>query len=395
MQRVLITGGAGFIGSSLAGALMHSKNYHVTVLDNLSRGCLKNISRWLGSPGFEFVHADLLDNSKFNEKKSSMLQKIVDSSDMVFHLAANPDVAIGTENTHMDFQQNVQATYNLLEAIRKSQQVVDHKNGNGNDKQEERIRNKKKRLIFASSSTVYGKADKRPTPENYSPLNPISLYGSTKLAGEAIISGYCHMFGIHCIVARLANIIGPTNTHGVIYDFITKLSTHPDFLDILGNGQQDKSYLYVEDCVDALMLLSGRMWTNSGSSVENIKGDTRQDELDVDDSANISGTQTNKESYEKKPQFEVFNIGSDDTITVLQIAQILMDQLSLRSEKVKKVFKNNFEDGRGWKGDVPDFWLDCSKLKGIGWKPKYSRSRDAVLHSCAEYIKTGIGKKCV
>src|ERR687890_772296 len=122
MQRVLITGGAGFIGSSLAGALMLSKNYHVTVLDNLSRGCVKNISRWLGSPGFEFVHADLLDNSKFNEKKFSTLQKVVDSSDMVFHLAANPEVAIGTENTHIDFQQNVQATYNLLEAIRKNKE---------------------------------------------------------------------------------------------------------------------------------------------------------------------------------------------------------------------------------------------------------------------------------
>src|SRR5918996_3892130 len=281
MQRVLITGGAGFIGSSLAGALMLSENYHVTVLDNLSRGCLKNISRWLGSPRFEFVHADLLDNSKFNEKKFSTMQKVVDSSDMVFHLAANPEVAIGTENTHIDFQQNVQATYNLLEAIRKSQQVVDHKNGNGNDKQEERIRNKKKRLIFASSSTVYGKADKRPTPENYSPLNPISLYGSTKLAGEAIISGYCHMFGIHCIVARLANIIGPRNTHGVIYDFITKLSAHPDFLDILGNGQQDKSYLYIDDCVNALMLLSDLMQKNSESVIETQENVNKRQEIPV------------------------------------------------------------------------------------------------------------------
>src|ERR671916_1886190 len=388
MRRVLITGGAGFIGSSLASALMLSKNYHVTVLDNLSRGCLKNISRWLGSPRFEFVHADLLDNSKFNEKKSSTLQKIVDSSDMVFHLAANPEVAIGTENTHIDFQQNVQATYNLLEAIRKSQQVVDHKNGNGNDKQEERIGNKKKRLIFASSSTVYGKADKRPTPEDYSPLNPISLYGSTKLAGEAIISGYCHMFGIHCIVARLANIIGPRNTHGVIYDFITKLSTHPDFLDILGNGQQNKSYLYIDDCVNALILLSELMQKNSESITETRKNiNKRQGITSVKSSAGEIGNQNDKNS--DLTQYDVFNIGSDDTITVMQIARIVIDQLSLKNENVKTEFKNSFKDGRGWKGDIPDFWLDCSKLKGIGWKPKYS-SRDAVLRTCKEYIKSGL-----
>jgi UDP-glucose 4-epimerase len=228
--RVLITGGAGFIGSSLAGAfLLSKKNYHVTVLDNLSRGHLKNISKWLGSPRFEFVQGDLLDYSTSNphDQKASPLQKIVDNSDIIFHLAANPDVTIGTVNTHIDFQQNVQATYNLLEAIRKSQRVPDSENVIGDHTL------KKKRVIFASSSTVYGKANKRPTPENYSPLYPISLYGSTKLACEAIISGYCHMFDIYGIVARLANIIGPRNTHGVIYDFITKLSVRPDFLDIL------------------------------------------------------------------------------------------------------------------------------------------------------------------
>ena len=159
MRRVLITGGAGFIGSSLTSALMLSKkNYHVTVFDNLSRGNVKNISQWLGSPGFEFIQADLLDYSNLNEQTSSPLQSIVDSSDIIFHLAANPDVAIGAENTDLDFQQNVQATYNLLEAVRKSQQALDHKNMNRNGKQ------MKKTLIFASTSTVYGNANKRPTP---------------------------------------------------------------------------------------------------------------------------------------------------------------------------------------------------------------------------------------
>jgi UDP-glucose 4-epimerase len=358
MEMVLITGGAGFIGSSLVSALMLSKNYHVTVLDNLSRGSKKNISRWLGAPNFEFVHADLLDNSKpFNEEAPSPLQQVVDKSDIIFHLAANPNVVIGADNTRIDFQQNVQATYNLLEAIHKSQAALekDSKNKN-NDKQ------KRKRLIFASSSTVYGEANKRPTPESYSSLYPISLYGATKLAGEAIISGYCHMFNIQCVVARLANIIGPRSTHGVVYDFITKLSSHPDYLDILGNGQQNKSYLYINDCISALVLLSERMRTNFG------EGDSKR-------------------------LFEVFNIGSDDTITVLEIAQIVIEHLSLQNQEVRKVFKNDLDGGRGWKGDVPDFWLDCSKLKGAGWRPNYSNSRDAVIQTCKEYLQQNLKKK--
>jgi UDP-glucose 4-epimerase len=385
MQKVLITGGAGFIGSSLASALLLSeKNYHVTVLDNLSRGRLENISQCLELPSFEFVNADLLDYSNSNGQKASTLQKIVNRSDIIFHLAANPDVAIGTENTQIDFQQNVQATYNLLESVRKSQQAVDYKNTNRYETQN------KKRLIFTSSSTVYGKAKKRPTPENYSPLYPISLYGSTKLAGEAIISGYCHMFGIYCVIARLANIIGPTNTHGVIYDFIRKLTAHPDFLAILGNGQQDKSYLYIDDCVSALILLSDWMQISSGGASETNKNiEKQQGKIALEKSARESGPRYGKESYES--QFQVFNIGSDDTITVLQIAQIVMEKLSLGSKKVKTVFRNNFEDGRGWKGDVPDFWLDCSKLKGIGWEPKYSHSKDAVMRACEEYAKRGVG----
>ena len=326
------------------------------------------------------MNEDLLDYSNSNGQKASALQKIVDKSDIIFHLAANPDVAIGTEDTRIDFQQNVQATYNLLESVRKSQLASDYEN----------IRNKK-RLIFTSSSTVYGRANKRPTPENYSPLHPVSMYGSTKLAAEAIISGYCHMFGIYCVVARLANIVGPTNNHGVIYDFIRKLTSHPEFLDILGNGQQDKSYLYIDDCVSALMLLSDWIQTNSGSTSETNENIVKQQcRLALENSASESGPRYNKESYGS--QFQVFNIGSDDTITVLQLAQMVMEQLSLGSKKVKIVFKNNFEDGRGWKGDVPDFWLDCSRLKDIGWKPKYSRSKDAVLRACGEYIKWGKGR---
>src|SRR5919106_2091157 len=296
MLRALITGGAGFIGSSLAGALLLSKkNYHVTVLDNLSRGHLNNISKWLGSPRFEFVQADLLDYSTSDpsDQKASPLQKIVNNSDIISHLAANPDVAIGAVDTYIDFQQNVQATYNLLEAIRKSQRFPDSENVIGEHSL------KKKRVIFASSSTVYGKANKRPTPESYSPLYPISLYGSTKLACEAIISGYCHMFDIYGIVARLANIIGPRNTHGVVYDFITKLSSHPDYLDILGNGHQNKSYLYIGDCISALILLSERMQANLDNSDSDDHNEKNNDHQNTG-SDNKKIHKNKEDSHQKK-----------------------------------------------------------------------------------------------
>jgi UDP-glucose 4-epimerase len=387
MQTVLITGGAGFIGSSLVNALMTSRNCKIIVLDNLSRGSLDNISNWVGSPNFEFVQYDMLDDSNPCNEQESLLQRAVDRSDIIFHLAANPDVVIGAENTHIDFQQNVQVTYNLLEAIRKSKVNVVQKNANLTER-------KKKQLIFASSSTVYGEAIVKPTPENYSPLYPISLYGATKLAGEAIISGYSHMFDIQCKVARLANIIGPTNSHGVVHDFISKLASHPDYLDILGNGQQNKSYLHIDDCISALILLSEKLEEDYDDTNSLNKNEKMNSQLTYVNSSNRpTEIYNNNQSFHKQSRFEVFNIGSDDTITVMQIAHIVIDQLSLKRDNVRKAFKNTFEGGRGWKGDVPDFWLDCSKLKDAGWSPKYKKSKDAVIHTCSEYINMNTMKR--
>lgn len=315
MNKILVTGGAGFIGSSVVSSLMVSNKYQVTVFDNFSTGHLDNIERWLGSPNFKLIRGDMLE--------SHSLEQAINNCDTVCHFAANPIVMLGDSDTRIDFEQNLLATYNLLEAMRKSPSC--------------------KRIMFTSTSAIYGEADIIPTSEKYSPVKPISLYGATKLACEALISGYCYMFNISCIVVRLANVIGSISRHGVIYDFITKLRTNQAHLDILGNGKQNKSYLHIDDCISGLKLLLG------------ILGQTR---------------------------FEVFNMGSDDAITVLEIADIIINELSLNS--VEKRFMDRF-GGRGWNGDVKEYSLDCSKLKSTGWRAELG-SKDAVVRSVRQYL---------
>lgn len=316
MSRILITGGAGFIGSSLVSALSSSEHNQLVVFDNLSKRNKENINRWFQNSNSIFIENDMLDISG--------LQKAVDISDVVFHLAANPTVALGAFDTRIDYDQNLVATYNLLEAMRKSKSC--------------------KKIFFTSTSTVYGEADTIPTPETYAPLKPISLYGATKLACEAMISGYCHSFNMSGIVFRLANIIGPKNKHGVIYDFVTKLTANPKCLDILGNGNQNKSYLYIEDCIDAILTVAS-------------KNDNRV--------------------------FDILNVGSNDMVKVLDIASIVISELSLKDVDIRFIDEFN---GAGWKGDVREFLLDCSKLETLGCKPKYN-SREAVIITASQYAK--------
>jgi UDP-glucose 4-epimerase len=327
-SRILVTGGAGFIGSSLIHTLMSSKEHHheVIAFDNLSRGRIENISNWLGRPNFTFIQGDMLD--------PLLLENVVESCDTVFHLAANPIVALGRTDSKTDYQQNLLATYNLLEAMKKSLRC--------------------KKVIFASTSTVYGEAEIMPTIETYSPLKPISLYGATKLACEAIISGYCHMFDMSSVIVRLANVIGLLNTRGVIYDFIIKLKDNPTHLEVLGNGKQNKSYLYIEDCINALLKL-----------------------------LKMSDEETTTKS------FEIFNVGSDDTITVLEIADIIIHKLSLSNVNIRLIDPLH---GRGWKGDVKEYLLDCSKLKAKGWKPRFD-SRSAVIRTVEEFLNRINNKK--
>ncbi len=299
-MKVLVTGGAGFIGSHLVDRLF-KEGHEVIVLDNLSTGKKEFLEGHLGDPKFKFYKVNLAMDG---------LDRHFKGVDEVWHLAANADVKAALRDTRIDLEQNVIATYRVLEAMR---------------------RNNVGRILFTSSSTVYGEADRMPTPEDYAPLLPISVYGAAKLSCEALISSYCHTFGMTAVLFRLANIIGPRSTHGIIYDFLGKLKQNPNELEVLGDGKQKKSYLYVDDCVDAMVLADGK----------------------------------------SKDTVGVFNVGSDDCIVISEIAELVCKKSKLRP-------KMTFTGGdRGWKGDVPLMLLDVSKLEGLGFKPKYN-SRQAV-----------------
>jgi len=304
-SKVLITGGAGFIGSHLAEKLVNL-GFDVYVYDNLSSGKLENINHLLDRKNFRFVKEDLLQPKN--------LPKILNDCELVFHLAANPEVKISSTNPEIHFQQNLVSTYNLLECLRK----------NGNVKT----------LIFTSSSTVYGEAE-IPTPEEYSPLKPISIHGAVKLACEVLISAYTRNYGFKSIIYRLANIVGPRSCHGVVVDFVKKLRENSEELEILGDGFQKKSYLYVDDCVNAI--LQGLNTANNGDNVK------------------------------------VFNVGSNDQIDVLTVAKIVVEEMGLKNVKFKPT--GGVNGGRGWIGDVKNMLLDISKLKSIGWKPTHNSEK--------------------
>ncbi len=311
-QSILVTGGAGFIGSHLVERLLLENE--VTVLDNFSSGKREFLAPYLDNPDFHLLDGDLRD--------AGLLKKAMEGKDMVFHLSANPDVKLGAENTSVHLEQNVLATYNLLEAMRKSGV---------------------QRIAFTSTSTVYGEATKVPTPEDYGPLLPISLYGASKLSCEALISSYCHTFEMQSWIYRFANIVGERGTHGVLVDFIRKLREDPDRLKILGSGKQRKSYLEVKDCVRAMI-----------------------------DAVEHSSDETN-----------VFNIGSADTVDVTEIADIVVEQMGLSEVKYDYTGGTN---GRGWKGDVLVMQLSIEKIKKLGWKPRLG-SAGAIRMAIASLLR--------
>ncbi|MEM5778166.1 MAG: NAD-dependent epimerase/dehydratase family protein [Candidatus Aenigmatarchaeota archaeon] len=303
MSKVLVTGGAGFIGSHLVDKLI-TKN-EIVVFDNLSSGSLRNLEHLKNNKNFSFIKSNLL-----NPKN---IESALDGVSKVYHIAANPDVRLGETNTKAHFEQNIVASYNLLEAMRKKDV---------------------EKIIFTSSSTVYGDAKIIPTPEDY-PTIPISIYGASKLAVEGMISSYCHTFGMQAVIFRFANVIGSRSEHGVIVDFIKKLKNNPNKLEILGDGNQTKSYIYIKDCIEGMLF-----------GEENTRN-----------------------------KFEIFNLGSEDKITVKEIANLVVSNLGLKN--VKYEFTGGYE-GRGWKGDVKLMQLSIDKIKKLGWKPKYS-SKEAII----------------
>ena len=299
-MKALVTGGAGFIGSHFVDRMM-GLGWEVRVLDDLSAGRLDNVKRWLDHERFEFIKGDMRD--------PGIVEEAVDGVEVVFHLAANPEVRIGSQSPELLYETNVLITYNLLNAMRNS---------------------KAEYLVFTSSSTVYGDASVIPTPEDYAPLEPISVYGGAKLAAEALISGYAHTFGFRALIFRLANIIGERSNHGVIYDFINKLRKTPYELEILGDGTQRKSYLHVSDTVDGMLQI-----------FEHFKRENKT--------------------------VDFYNLGNEDWITVKEIAEIVSEEMGL-----KPVFKftGGVDGGRGWKGDVKFMRLSIEKAKKVRWWPK-------------------------
>ncbi|MCX8183278.1 MAG: NAD-dependent epimerase/dehydratase family protein [Crenarchaeota archaeon] len=303
MSTALVTGGAGFIGSHLVDRLVE-KGWSVTVLDNFSTGRFENVEQAFKTGRLRIIIGDAKTIGLLGEETSV---------EYVFHFAANPDVRETSPSIH--FQENIVATFNMLEYARKTGV---------------------KMFVFASSSTVYGDASKIPTPEDYGPLKPISLYGAAKLAAEGLVSSYCRTFGMEGVSLRLANVVGPRLTHGVVYDFINKLVENPTRLEILGDGSQRKSYIWVGDCIEAVLHVS---------------------------------------KYVEASRYEVYNIGSEDWVTVSEIADMVAESMGLKN--VEKVFTGGVENGRGWIGDVKLMNLDISRIKATGWRPRHT-SREAV-----------------
>jgi len=308
---VLVTGGAGFIGSHLVDRLV-KVGLSVKVIDNLSSGRLENLSQHRGNPRVEVITGDL--------KRIEDALKAVDGVNAVFHFAANPEVRVSTTNPEIHFNENVVATFNLLEAMRKR------------DVRE---------LVFASSSSVYGEPERIPVGEE-APIQPVSVYGASKAACENLIHAYVKLYGMKAVILRYANVVGPRLRHGVIWDLANKLKKNPNELEILGDGKQTRSYIYIDDAVEATMIA----WRKTSDD------------------------------------YSVYNVGSEDWITVDEVADQVIEAMNLVN--VRKIYKPVLH-GVGWPGDVKKIALRIDKIKQLGFKPSLS-SKEAVKATTREII---------
>jgi UDP-glucose 4-epimerase len=298
LRKALVTGGAGFIGSTLADRLI-AAGVEVVIYDNLSRGRRDFIAGACANRGVEFVHGDVLDEE--------LVKRSLEGCDTVFHFAANADVRHGFDQPRVDLDQNTIATFVVLEAMRSAGV---------------------KRIAFASTGSIYGEPDVFPTPETCPFPVQTSLYGASKLAGEGLIQAYSHGYGFVGVIFRFVSILGERYTHGHVFDFCRSLRKDPSRLRVLGNGRQEKSYLYVGDCISAMTLVM--------------------------------------DQRVKPGNVLIYNLGTNETIVVDDSIATIAAHLGVTPEL-------EYAGGiRGWRGDSPLIHLDCDRIRSLGWRPTLS-----------------------
>jgi len=309
-MKALVTGGAGFIGSHLVDRLVE-EGWKVRVVDNLSTGRPENLAH----------HKDAVELIVGDLKDPEVALKAVEGVDVVFHFAANPEVRVSTTEPETHFRENVVATFNVLEAMRKRGV---------------------RELVFASSSSVYGEPEEIPVGED-APMRPVSVYGASKAACENLIHAYSKLYGIRAVVLRYANVVGPRLRHGVIYDLLMKLKRDKMRLEVLGDGTQVRSYVYIDDAIQATII-----------------------------------------AYEKaEGSFEAFNVASEDWITVNDVVHVILRVVGLDNIKIE--YKPVLH-GVGWPGDVKKIALKIDKLKKLGYTPQ-AKSLEAVEKTAKRLVK--------
>lgn len=314
-MRCFVAGGAGFIGSNLVSSLLKNK-CQVTVFDNLSGGNLDFLKEYYSNSGFSFIEGNLLD--------TDLLNSSIKGHDVVFHLAASSDISLGNKKTDLDMKNGFLTTFNILEGMRL---------------------NGIKKIIFTSSSSIYGKSESKPFCEiSGGSVAPLSLYAASKVCSEAYLCAYSNLYGIRAWIFRLANIVGPNATHGVIFDFIRKLRSDPGELFILGDGTQVKPYLHVKECVDGMLF-----------AFKLAKGGVN-----------------------------VFNLSCPGALNVKGIAAIVIGEMGLKNVRLK------FSGGKiGWPGDQNRLYLDPKKINMLGWKAKMN-SQQAVRLAVIDILRQGL-----